>query len=429
MSNQVTPVSTQSTVAFFSKILKGYDGCNFRIELWDGTGIEARPGSASLFSIRFNHPGALRGLFFPPSEVKICEAYFNNEFDITGDILALLNNAQKLGAHNWKPSQLFSLFSTIVKLPRGKTGGIVNENQRDISGEKYSINRDREAVQYHYDVSDDFYALWLDERMIYSGAYFHDEEESVTQAQINKLDIICKKLELKKDETFLDIGCGWGALLLYAAEHYGVKASGVTLSKNQAEYIRRKAIEKGIGDRVSIELKDYRELSTDKKFDKLASVEMLHHVGEKNLPEFFTHLKALLNDNGLSFHLAITSNPSKGKYRGPKYADKYFMPDYQLVPVSKYLEYAEKAGWEVIDNENLRKHYQLTAERWLHTLEEKHDDAARISGEVIFRVWRLSLALMAYGFQKNMIQMHHFVLAKNPRGEYHNPLTRMGWYK
>ncbi len=429
MNPESNTSATTTTISFIKKLLIGYQGCNFTVKLWDGTVLESKPGTKSLFSVVFKHPGAVRSLFFPPSEMRICEAYFKDDFDIEGDILALLENAEQLSVRNWKLKDFLHFILDVLRLPKdprsksGTNGGVA------LAGEKYTTTRDKEAVQFHYDVSNDFYSLWLDERMVYSGAYFYDENESLSQSQLNKLDIICKKLQLKPGDKYLDIGCGWGALLFHAVQNYGVDGTGVTLSKNQATFINTKAARLGLSDRMHVEMRDYRELPAKKQFDKLSSVEMLHHVGEKKLPHYFTHLKNLLKDDGMSFHLVITSNAAKGKYKGPAYADKYFMPDYQLIPVSKYGEYAEAAGWEIIDTENLRKHYMLTAAQWLHQMEEKHEEAAKLCGEVVFRAWRLSFALMSFGFKHNLIQMHHLLLAKNPKGSYSNPINRSIWYK
>ena len=421
-------IDTSRTVAFINKLLSGYQGCNFTIKLWDGTVLQSSPGSESLFTIIFKHPGAVRSLFFPPSEMRICEAYFKDDYDIEGDILALLENAERLSVRHWKLKDFLHFIVDLLRLPRDTRKKTAAEGRVALEGEKYSAARDKEAVQFHYDVSNEFYSLWLDERMVYSGAYFYNENESLAQSQLNKLDIICRKLQLKSGEKYLDIGCGWGALLFHAVQNYGVDGTGVTLSKNQAAFINEKAARLGLSDRLRAEVRDYRELYAEKQFDKLSSVEMLHHVGEKKLPEYFNHLKNLLTDDGMSFHLVITSNAAKGKYKGPAYADKYFMPDYQLIPVSKYCKQAEASGWEIVDTENLRRHYMLTAAQWLRAMEAKHEEAAKLCGEVIYRAWRLSFALMSFGFRHNLIQMHHLLLVKSPKGKFNSPINRKIWY-
>lgn len=402
---------------FVARLIAGYTGCNFRVTFWDGSTLEANPGQAVRFTIHLKHPGALRRLFFPPSELAICESYFFDHIDITGDISALLNNVEKLSIRHWKITDFIRFISDVIQLPRAK-GKISLANQSVyLAGNKHSLERDKVAVQFHYDVSNEFYALWLDSNLVYSGACFKTGEESLDAAQVQKLDLICRKLMLKPDEEFLDIGCGWGALMFHAVQNYGVKATGVTLSKNQAEYIIAKAKSLGISDRVAVEVKDYRELKRQKQFDKIASVEMLIHVGKKHVPEYFSLLRDLVKDTGLSFHLLITNNPAKGKYRSPAFAEKYFLPDYQLLPAAEYAAIAEARKWEILTLENLRQDYMLTAKHWLSRLEANHDAAVTASNELIFRVWRLSFALMAFGFEHNLIQMHHLLLGKNIQGD------------
>jgi cyclopropane-fatty-acyl-phospholipid synthase len=406
---------------FVARLIAGYTGCNFRISFCDGSTVDANPGQAIAFTLHLKQPGALRRLFFPPSELAVCESYFFDYIDITGDIAALLNNVEKLSIRHWKISDYLTFIADVLRLPKVKNKTGQGSDPVEIAGSKHSLERDKAAVQFHYDVSNDFYALWLDRNMVYSGAYFVTAQDSLDAAQKQKLDLICRKLMLKQDEEFLDIGCGWGALLFYAVQNFGVKATGVTLSKNQAEYIGAKAKSLGISDRVAVEVKDYRELDREKQFDKIASVEMLIHVGKKQVPEYFTLLRDLLKDGGLSFHLLITNNPSKGKYRSPAFAEKYFLPDYQLLPATEYAAIAEARKWEIVTLENLRQHYMLTAKHWLSRLEANRDTAVAASSEVIFRVWRLSFALMAFGFEHNLIQMHHLLLGKNLPGDKIQP--------
>jgi cyclopropane-fatty-acyl-phospholipid synthase len=279
-------------------------------------------------------------------------------------------------------------------------------------------------VQFHYDVSDAFYALWLDPRRVYSCAYYRDETMTLAQAQDAKLDHICRKLMLQPGERFLDIGAGWGALLLWAAEHYGVDATGITLSKNQHAHVQRLIEDKGLQGRVRVELIDYRHLDERQTFDKISSVGMLEHVGQANLERYFNKVLRLLVPGGLALNHGITAGGADNRQLGAGMGDfieKYIFPGGELVHVSRLLEHMARAGLEVVDAENLRPHYARTLWDWSDALEAQLDTAHEVlaadggdqRAEKTLRAYRLYLAGSAMSFEKGWLALHQ-VLATRP---------------
>jgi cyclopropane-fatty-acyl-phospholipid synthase len=290
----------------------------------------------------------------------------------------------------------------------------------------HTPQKDAEQVQFHYDVSDDFYALWLDPRRVYSCAYFRDVSMSLAQAQEAKLDLICRKLALKPGDRFLDIGAGWGGLLLWAAEHYGVDATGITLSRNQHAYVQHLISERGLGARVRVELRDYRELNEDQPFDKIASVGMFEHVGAVNMPTYFGKIMRLLVPGGLVLNHGITAGRTVPGSLGAGMGDfigKYIFPGGELLHASHVLREMALTGLEMLDTENLRPHYARTLWAWSDNLESRLDEAQRVlreeAGEVqgdrILRAYRLYLAGCAMTFEQGWVSLHQ-ILATRPDG-------------
>ena len=286
--------------------------------------------------------------------------------------------------------------------------------------------RDAQQVQFHYDVSDDFYALWLDPRRVYSCAYFRDTGMDIAQAQEAKLDHICRKLMLKPGEKFLDIGAGWGALLMWAAENYGVDATGITLSRNQYAHVNRVIEEKGLKGRVRMELRDYRELNGHVAYDKIASVGMFEHVGQANMVAYFAKIHSLLKPGGLVMNHGITSgNLAPGQLGAGMgdFIEKYIFPGGELLHASLVLRELSVAGLEMVDVENLRPHYARTLWAWSDSLEAQLPEAQRVletTGAVgeagkVLRAYRLYLAGCAMCFERGWLGLHQ-VLATRPDG-------------
>ena len=291
----------------------------------------------------------------------------------------------------------------------------------------HSPQKDAEQIQFHYDVSDDFYALWLDPRRVYSCAYYASADLSLAQAQEAKLDHTCRKLMLKPGERFLDIGAGWGGLLMWAAEHYGVNATGITLSKNQHAYVNRLIYDKGLQGRVRIELRDYRELAEEHGFDKIASVGMFEHVGEGNMAAYFGKVRRLLKPGGLVMNHGITAGGVDNSQVGAGMGDfigKYIFPGGELLHISQVLRDMAEVGLEMVDTENLRPHYARTLWAWSDGLEERLDEARALlastldaqGADRVLRAYRLYLAGCAMAFEQGWTSLHQ-ILATRPDGD------------
>ena len=284
---------------------------------------------------------------------------------------------------------------------------------------RHDILSDATQVQFHYDVSDEFYALWLDPRRLYSCAYFRDENMTLAQAQEAKLDHICRKLMLQSGERFLDVGAGWGGLLLWAAEHYGVIAHGITLSRNQHAHVTRLIEERGLTGRVTMELRDYRDMPEEQRFDKIASIGMFEHVGRARLPEYFAKLHRLLEPGGLLLNHGITAGGTRNHQLGAGIGDfieRYIFPGGELLHVSKVTEVMSDAGFEPLDLENLRPHYARTLWAWSDALEAQLDRARAITRETVVRAYRVYLAGSAASFEKGWLCLFQ-MLASKPSGD------------
>lgn len=283
----------------------------------------------------------------------------------------------------------------------------------------HSRARDAAQIQHHYDVSDDFYALWLDPLRVYSCAYFSAPDMSLAQAQQAKLDHICRKLMLRPGERFLDVGAGWGALLFWAAAHYDVAATGITLSKNQHAYVNRLVEQKGLQGRVKMLLQDYRDLDESQRFDKIASVGMCEHVGRPNLPWYFAKMRRLLRPGGLMMNHSITAggtdNPQLDGGMGD-FIDRYIFPGGQLVHVSVMMDVMTRSSLEPVDAECLRPHYARTLWHWADALEAHLDEAHRILGndaEKVIRAYRLYLAGSAMGFEQGWTSLYQILASRS----------------
>ncbi|MDE2081038.1 MAG: class I SAM-dependent methyltransferase [Burkholderiales bacterium] len=275
---------------------------------------------------------------------------------------------------------------------------------------------DARQVQAHYDVSDDFYALWLDPRRVYSCAYWRADAGTLAQAQQAKLDLVCRKLQLRPGERLLDIGAGWGGLLLWAAEHYGVHATGITLSKNQHAYVNALIAERGLGGRVQMQLLDYRALPEDRPYDKIASIGMFEHVGRARLPDYFGKIRRLLRPGGLLLNHGITAGGTHNAQLGAgigDFVERYIFPGGELLHVSHVLAVMADAGLEGLDIENLRPHYARTLWAWSDALEAQLERAAALCSARTLRAYRLYLAVSALGFERGWMALHQ-MLASNP---------------
>jgi cyclopropane-fatty-acyl-phospholipid synthase len=409
----------------------------FDVAYWDGTTERGR--STAPFSLRVNRPGGLRRMLFPPSELSIVEAFLSGDIDVDGDLEAAATLGDAINARVRSPRTIAAIARHVMALPRsdavavrrtssGKTGSRTEK--------RHEASRDRAAIQYHYDVGNDFYALWLDKRMVYSCAYFHAPGDALDDAQVAKLDLTCRKLRLQPGEYLLDVGCGWGALIMHAAQHYGVRALGITLSNEQATLARSRIQAAGLSDRCTVEIRDYRDLPTVPTFDKIASIGMVEHVGVGNLPVYFQSLHRALAPAGLLLNHGIVniaaSKPltwagrlEAWAWRRDAFIDQYVFPDGKLGPLSAVIGAAEAAGFETRDVEGLRPHYLLTLRAWVARLTRNARRIVAITDERTYRTWRLYMAAAAHGFATGRLNVVQTLLAKpDASGTVGLPLTR-----
>ncbi len=418
---------TTSALTFLAKLLADYHPRDFAIRLWDGTTWDAEPGYPAKYTLVIRHPGSLRRMFLNPSERSLGEAYIRNDFDIEGELDAAFRMADYLLARRLSPAERLQHFLFLARLP-SRDNPCAPTRTASLSGALHSKKRDRQAVTFHYNISNDFYALWLDNSMTYSCAYFSGEDDDLDTAQERKLDYICRKLRLRPGGRLLDIGCGWGGLILHAAAKYGVEALGITLSGPQAELANDRIRRAGLAGRCRVEVRDYRDLDEIESFDKLASVGMFEHVGEKLLPVYFRKAWRLLRPGGVFLNHGIATGRGPQPKGGESFIDSYVFPDGELVPIDTTLRIAGQSGFEVRDVESLREHYALTLRNWVRRLEARQDEARRLTDEVTYRIWRLYMSGAAHGFRTGRVNVYQALLAKPQDGICDLPLTRDDWY-
>lgn len=364
-----------------------------RLDLWNGQQLQFSH-SAPQVIIRVPCASALK-YFWKPSLSSLGEAYVNGKIEVEGKARAIISVANALAA------QTFNRDGKMTRVARS----ILRKKQDDA-----------EAIQYHYDVSNGFYQLWLDENMVYSCAYFEHGDEDLATAQLKKIDHILTKIQLREGDSLLDIGCGWGALVLRAASKFGAKCVGITLSQNQAELARERVEQAGLSDRIEIRLQDYRDVSG--RFDRITSVGMFEHVGLKNLPQYFSSINALLADDGLAMNHGITSTDADNgdtPYGGGEFIEKYVFPYGEVPHIGLAMRCMQQGGLEVLDVENLRRHYAKTCGMWADNFEAHGEEINKLAGDRRFRIWRVYLAGCQYAFQQDWISLYQVVCAKAGR--------------
>jgi cyclopropane-fatty-acyl-phospholipid synthase len=419
-----------------------FDGSveSLAVELADGTSLYA-PRSPARATIVARDLGALRSLILGPSSAAAATAVVRGDLDVRGDIEFAIgeveNASERLSTRDRVAVGLAAL--RLPSTPSTRAGRAARDAYRP-RGRKHSRSRDKASVSYHYNVSNEFYSMWLDRELVYSCAYFRDSAESLDQAQLDKLDHICRKLRLRSGERFLDVGCGWGSLVRFAAREYGCKAVGITLSSRQAEYAREKIAAEGLSGRCSVDLVDYRELAPLGPFDKAASVGMVEHVGTAMLPVYFRAVYDALAPGGLFLNHGITSQRQLGSGVArfaerlfPKrstFIDRYVFPDGDLPTLGEIIGAAESSGFEVRDVENLREHYAMTLRHWVRRLEANEAAARAAVGDETYNVWRFYIAGSAHGFSIGRMGLDQTLLVKrHPDGEAGVPQTRADIYR
>ncbi len=376
-----------------------------KLTLWDGKTLE--PDAPAQVALKVRTPKALAARA-NPSMGSLARSYVEEELDLEGGARDAVRVAEALSGYDNATAP-------------GKGGRI-----RDWV--RHSRPFDRKAIRHHYDINDDFFSLWLDRERIYSCAYFRRADDTLEIAQQQKLDHICKKLALRPGERFLDIGCGWGALVMWAARHYRVRATGITLSDNQHAYAQRQIRERGLDGLCDVRLIDYRDVPEDEPFDKIASVGMFEHVGRKNLPLYFAKMVRLLRPGGLAMNHGITLNAlGQGELGSDigRFIDDYVFPGGELCHIADVVAEMSAQGLECCDVESLRPHYAKTLWQWVDRLEANREAAVALVGEKAYRIWRIYMAGSAHAFARGWMSIYQVLAGKAaPGGGCELPLTR-----
>lgn len=391
------------------------------VRFWDGSTLPAGDPAAPTVLVRA--PEALTQLLRNTGELGLARAWVLGLVDLDGDIEDALARGQQVRGLRITARDKLDAVRAAVRLGAVRPAPLP-EAEAKVHGHRHDRDRDAEAVQYHYDISNHFYRLVLGPTMVYSCAYFagpEGEDDDLEAAQTRKLDLICRKLRLAPGERLLDVGCGWGSLVIHAAEHYGVRAVGITASPAQAELARERVREAGLADRIEIRVQDYREV-TDGPFDKIASVGMYEHVGAKTLPVYAAQLFALLRPGGLVLNHGIT-RLHDGKQGQASFIDRYVFPDGELHRLAVVVNVLEQAGFEVRDVESLREHYARTLRAWCANLAANREQAVADVGFQRERVWRLYMAASAAVFDSGHISIVQ-TLAVKPGAPHELPPTR-----
>lgn len=418
----------EAAMRIVRRLLATFSG-SFALRLWNDVTHEFGRTKPA-FTLVVWDPIVLRMLVMRPSPLVLADAYFRGWLDCEGDLYAAIHLKAYLQGLSLSLLERAALLFDAIRLPsKSRFVHLEGRNGDDAFSHHHSKQSDRAAISFHYDVSNDFYRLWLDENMVYSCAYFETAGDALALAQQNKLDHICRKLRLNKDEYFLDIGCGWGALICWAARHYGARAHGITLSRQQYEYAQQRIIEEGLQDRVTIELRDYRELEGDAVFDKIASVGMFEHVGLNNLALYNATVHRVLRPNGLFLNHGITHDEEGWQQNvDTEFINRYAFPDGELDTVSNIQRGLERSGFEIHDVEGLRAHYALTLRHWVQRLEAKHDEALHYVDETTYRIWRFYMAACALEFESGGTGIYQILASRRGSGCLSAPLTRRDLY-
>lgn len=410
------------------------------MKLWNGEIIPLGSNAKEDILIAINSSEAITRLIRKPRLMTIFELYTESLIDIEG-------GTPLEAIRRWDHLGVLNVVRTMNKFDLVKTfwpfvfSGKKHQEAKDLLysktvAEKISEGRnDQELIQFHYDVSNEFYKLFLDENMVYSSGYFKTFETSLEQAQIDKLDMICKRLRLQEGDRFFDVGCGWGGLVCHAAQHYGVQAYGVTLSQAQFDFAQAKIKRLGLQDKVTIELRDYRSVEGSERFDKIAQIEMFEHVGFENHDKHFEQMHRLLRPRGLYLHQASTrmATPDIKNFRKQtQYQEvitKYIFPGGELDYIGLTLTNLERHRFEIHDVEGWREHFQLTLEHWTKRLWDNREKAQTEIGWPKTRLWLLYFSLFAMSFERNTVSVFQTLASKRRTGPSHLPLTREDLYR
>lgn len=430
----------KAAVRIVHRLLGSFPGA-VALQLWNGASYVFGQ-TVPLFTLVVRDPAVLRRLVLSKrNPIALADAYFRGMLDVEGDLYAALQLKPHLQKLSLSTRERTGLVLDALRLPAHFTTGPVSEIRKTARTSKplleagstfthhHTKHSDSAAISFHYDVSNAFYGLWLDEQMVYSCAYFETPTDTLEQAQRNKLDHICRKLRLQPGERFLDIGCGWGALICWAAQHYGVVAHGITLSQKQFDYASDRIDRLGLHHQVTVEMRDYRDLQGDAVYDKVSSIGMFEHVGLTNLPVYNDTVMRVLRPGGLFLNHGITHD-EEGWHPtvDSEFINRYVFPDGELDTVGNILRGMEKAHFEIHDVENLRPHYAMTLREWVKRLETRHEEALQFVSEDAYRVWRFYMAACAIEFEQEGTGIYQVLAAKRGASSRPLPLTRRDIY-
>ena len=408
------------------------------VKLWDGSIVPLGEDLTSDLMIIIKHPGVITSLLRRPGLDGIIRHYIKGMIDFEGgtllDVGVRLAFKHTRGRLKKIPRRdVFNFARAFVFAPTLKPGESRGYGGDETGKPQNRTQQDDKAfIEFHYDLSNEFYELFLGEHMVYTCAYFTNWENSLDKAQLDKLDMICRKLRLAQGERFLDIGCGWGGLICHAAKHYGVNAHGVTLSSEQYDYAVKKIARLGLQDLVTIELKDYRAL--DQKFDKIASIGMAEAIGIANTDEYFSTINKLLVDKGLFLNHAIARKAKKKKSKfssrpEQRALQKYIFPGGELDDLGHTIAALEQHKFEIMDVEGWREHYQLTTQLWCDRLTQNKEQAIALVGEETYRIWVAYLGGVSLAFLRGSARLYQTLVSKNPKGPTKLPPSRADLYK
>ncbi len=403
------------------RFLAGYDG-SVAVRLWSGERIYGDVNAPC--TVVIHQPSVLRHLVLHQDLIRLAESYMAGDLDVEGDMESLFDLTQHARELHFSWPDKWRVLLQALRLPKHRMSGSLVVRDKKAAQHRNT----KESIAYHYDVSNDFYRLWLDPEMVYSCAYFRDPDQTLANAQQDKLDHICRKLRLKPGQQLLDIGCGWGALAIWAARHYDVQVHGITLSEQQYRYAIERVRNEGMEEQVRIELRDYRDLPEEAGYDRIVSVGMFEHIGVANFPRYFNTVKRVLKSGGLFLNHGITNDTGWQDTPITRFMNRYVFPDGELARISDVQDAMEQAGFEIIDVEGLRRHYALTLRHWVEALEKYREQAVAMVGEATYRIWRLYMAGCAYYFEEGSTNVYQ-VLAGSAHQPLATPLRRDDLYK
>ena len=403
-------------------IFESYSGPEFAIHFWDGSSWFSRDANAT-FGICLRNKMAWKSLRHSPDDVALGEKYLNGEIEVQGDLYLALRALPHL------ESAISRSIPAPLRACHRYSAAFANRVQRLAHwGRVHSQPRDAASIAHHYDKPPEFFRMFLGGSMVYSCAYFSEWSNTLDEAQENKLDLICRKLDLQPDDSFLDIGCGWGSLVMHAATRYGAVSRGISLSGQQVNYAARRIYEQ-LAPRCEVERLDFRDLSGENAlFHKIASVGMCEHVGHAHIKDYFQIVYKILFPRGLFLNHGITRRAGEVR-SGPSFIDRYIFPDGELLTLSEIVSAAENAGFEVRDVEDLREHYEETLHRWVAALNAHESQAVSLTDERTVRTWRLYMSGCAEAFRSGEIAIHQLLLSKNDHGKSSAASVRQQWYR